>query len=215
MSLMGKACCGTNHSPQCDCLPSSLSIAIPAWSNGGYSYAGGTVIAYKCCWRYVDLNENAPYNHTVYRFTPIVVGTTTHNSCTTNVYFNYTIYIDQVGNTPRGNPCVGDHIVTLIYSKDDIYTSGCNLCVTPRTITALTACDGVSSNLLCSQVHFGIFSYWGTVRNCDNCLTAGWDNISNATNEFQFTLDNPCEIPSSLTATFPYLSANPFTFTIT
>ena len=214
---MGKACCGTNHSPQCDCLPSSLSIAIPAWSNGGYSYAGGTVIAYTCCWRYVDLNDYAPYNHTLYRFTPIIVGTTTHNSCTTNVYFNYTIYINQAGPTPSGAPCVAIHAVTLIYSKDDINTSGCNLCVTPRTITALTACDGVSSDLLCSQVTFGVGSFWGTARNCNNCepIAAGWSNISNATNTFNLTLNNPCEIPSSTTATFPYLSASPFTFTIT
>jgi len=208
---MGKACCGTNHSPQCDCLPSSLSISIPAWSNGGYSYAGGTNIAYKCCWRFVNVNQYAPYNHTVYRFTPIIVGTTTHNSCTTNVYFNYAIYIDQASSSPRGFPCNATHLVSLIYSYDDIYTSGCNLCRTPRTITALTACDGVSTNLLCGPLSaFSIGSFWGTTRDCNYCYGAWGYSV----NEPPLTLNNPCEIPSSVTATFSLLSANPITFTI-
>jgi len=149
MSLMnsrGGCCCCNNTAPNCDCLASSISVNIPAWSYGSYSCAAQTVIAYKCCFTFGS-------TYFVYRATAINIGTTLSNVylCTTFSLNTYFIFYILYSNTAAANFCkigIEASIVT-----EDSYNSGgtCFTCVnTPLVIDATTACYGMSTNNICS-----------------------------------------------------------------
>ena len=205
---MGKACCGTNHSPQCDCLPSSLSIGIPAWSYQGNSYAGGTVIAHKCCFNYDDGYAPPPYNYTLYRATPIIVGTiTTNNGCTSDIYFCMGIYFDAYS----GGPVCTAHFDFMIQYASKSLPNCIPLLSNIRNITALTACDGASSNNLCSYdntwMQSQAISWWGSIP----CPYSQGYTSSGGT----IYLTNPCVFPASVSNVGGSIFGTGLTFTIT
>ena len=213
MSLMGKVCCGTNHSAQCDCLPSSISINIPSWSHNGYTYAGGTVIAYKCCFYYYDVNNNPPYNFSAYRINPIIVGTITANGCTSDVYFTFTI-LQSAASSGTPGPC-NSYVESLLIYAIKSSATGCTPNVTIRNITALTACGGISNDNLCNfnnnylQGH--ILTWWGTINNCTPPLGISYTSSST----YPSQLPNPCALYSSLALPFTNIFGTTLTFTIT
>ena len=213
MSLMGKVCCGTNHSAQCDCLPSSLSIGVPAWTYLplNASYAGGTVIVYKCCFNYDDGNYAVPpYNYTLYRATPIIVGTITlNNNCTSDIYFCMSINLGAWSGDPV---CTALFVFKLIYAFRGGFPPDCTPDVSNiKTITALTACDGASSNNLCSYNNTWIQSQAASWWNSIPCpYTQAFSGTSSI-----IYLTNPCEFPASVSNVGSGLFGPDKTFTIT
>lgn len=206
---MGKVCCSATNSAQCDCLPSSISIAIPSWSYNGYSFTGQTLTAFKCCYYYYKANQNFHYYY-AYRISPVIVGTQINGVCTSNVYFYYVFY--QLPNDSQNTrpPCDVRQIAFITAAEK--FPPSCVGNVTVRNISALTACGGISTDNLCYTDDFSLLtslSAWGTIINCNSL---GY-NSTNQSDEFE--LPNPCELPSSIEVPFNYIFGTTLTFTIT
>lgn len=149
MSLMnsrGACCCCNNTAPNCNCLASSISVDIPAWSYGSYSCPAQTVIAYKCCFTFGD-------SYFVYRATAINIGTTLSNVylCSTFSLKTYFIFYILYANFAVSDFCK-INIQASIITENSYRSSGtCFTCVnTPLVINATTACYGMSTNNICS-----------------------------------------------------------------
>ena len=150
MSLMnsrGGCCCCNNTAPNCNCLASSVTVDIPAWSYGSYSCPAQTVIAYKCCFTF------GSQNYFVYRATPINIGTTVSNLSLCSTFFlnTYFAFFINYNNIPISNFCKISMKASIIQEGSFRSSGTCYTCVdTPLVIDATTACYGMSTNNLCS-----------------------------------------------------------------
>ena len=74
MSLMMSVCCcggggGCDTAPTCDCLATSISIAIPAWTYIAASCPAQTVVAHLCCFTDGGIDYQV-YQYTVPDYPP-------------------------------------------------------------------------------------------------------------------------------------------------
>ena len=102
MSLMMGACCCGGCNGTCECMPSSITISVPAFSyTSPYSpyevtsYAAQNVVLYLCCF----VNYYTGFTNFLYRSNGIASGTTTVSSFTKTKYSFFTAYNNIVGYT--------------------------------------------------------------------------------------------------------------------
>ena len=206
MSLMNAAgcccCIGT-----CACMPSSITITIPAWSTTSnmvfLSMPATTVIAYKCCFSYDGIARFT------YRFTSIYMGSYTDAGCTPAlaipVYFNFyiahNVYYSSYPN------CELEFNAGLFRSY---YSSPCVFCVdTPLVINATTVCDKCGTNEVCGRTNTYMEEFLNSFFANDSCTcaTAVYSEGSDGGN-LQFFPFN-CSLPSSIGFSF---NGDPLTF---
>lgn len=190
---MGKACCGTNHSAMCDCLPSTFLVNIPSYTHsGGYTLIAQSVLAYKCCYTY------QASKHIVFRINPINVGTAVNNNCNTPVFFNLSLFY----NILEGYTCqIGTTSFISYSAMVNATLPACNIYYTARSITAPTACGGISTDNLCGETNNLMQSgqagvnLWGSSLSCNAYI---FQNIivERQNQYFIDVLNNPCEIPT-------------------
>ena len=214
MSLMNAAgccCCITD----CDCLPTSISVSVSAYSSGGISWSAFTAVAYKCCY------TNSIYGSgQIYRLEAVPSGTT-YFSNFGNVT-NYLLLMINIGGVGAGNgsltPCD-----TWIQGVTDAYSqlssdATPHLCLVPRTFTSVNVCDGLGTDEWCSPPYepwTNASDTWfkpGNLTNCPNCTSQYITNFS-----FGFEYNNTpfkvsCSFPSSVFQIFH--NGNPI-FTVT
>ena len=194
MSLMGKCCCGCGT---CACMPSSITINIPAWSTTSnlvfVSMPATTVTAYKCCFSY----DGEP--RFVYRFTSIYMGSFTDNLCSpplTNVpiYFNcfigYNIFTS----------CNLEFSALLF--RTGFSGTPCVYCVdTPLVINATTVCDKCGTNEVCSRTNTYMQEFLNSFFANDSCTCASavYTDISDGGIQL---LPSNCSFPSSIGFSF-------------
>ena len=105
MSLMMAGCCCGGCNGTCECMPSSITISVPAFSstdpyNGDItSYAAQNVVLYLCCF----VNYYTGFTNFLYRSNGIASGTRTFASpfsgITKPMYSFFTAYNNIVGST--------------------------------------------------------------------------------------------------------------------
>lgn len=195
MSLMGKCCCCTGT---CACMPSSITITIPAWSTtsavGFLSMPATTVTAYKCCFSY------GGESRFVYRFTSIYMGSYTDSACTPTltipVYFNFFI-----GYNIFNTSCNLEFNAGLFHSS---YSgTPCVFCVnTPLVINATTVCDKCGTNEVCSRTNTYMENFLSSFFANDSC-TCSLPVYSEASDGGNLQLfPNNCSLPSSIGFSF-------------
>jgi len=217
MSLMnsrGACCCCNNTAPNCNCLASSISVDIPAWSIGSYSCSAQTVIAYKCCYTFQG------NNFIVYRATPILVGTTLSNVylCTTFSLDTYFVFFISYDDLVKTSYCKIQLQANIITQGNYRSSPNCFTCVdTPLVIDATTACYGISANNLCSFPNmFRTFEQpesW--FSHATNCAFIQYPNCSDLTqyesSNFKGITNTNCSKPNSFPVKF---GTTEFTMTI-
>lgn len=169
MAFKSGCCCCNNTAPNCNCLASSISVDIPAWSYGSYSCTAQTVIAYKCCYTYGDTIFT-------YRATAIHIGTTysTRFGCSTLNLNTYFVFFIKYSNASTANYCnifTQAFIVTEDSFREGNVPFNCYTCVnTPLVIDASTACYGINTNNLCNYANSFEqavpVSYFSIATNC-------------------------------------------------
>ena len=209
MSLMtafkSGCCCCNNVVPDCNCLASSISVIIPAWSYGSYSCPAQTVIAYKCCFTYGD-------DIFVYRATAINIGSTYSAipQCTTfalNTYFIFYIYYsNQINNCAIS---VEARIITEGSFHNINVSPYCFACLyNPLVIDATTACYGILTNNLCTFTNTFMTtnhredSWFSNATNCTPLIFACTDTGVELSTVVSAKSNSSCSKPNELEVNF-------------
>jgi len=224
-------CCSTCATPQtCGCLPSSLSIHIPAWSfsfdaaNGTGTTRGSpnistytlsctarTVVAYKCCYNY----QGYPWTYSsrpyiTYRINPISVGTVNvggiYETHTTNAYFCYAIAYGWTGSTPD--------YCNFVYTSQIEASNWCGtaFCLpNPRNDLASNPCGGITNDLLCTANDFHTGQLWVSffkppIFDCSLYYNSGV-GISYL-GEYHISTGAPCTAPTNTPVMIDGVSTN-------
>jgi hypothetical protein len=210
MHAAGCCCCTTD----CDCLPTSISVSVSAYSAGGISWSAFTAVAYKCCY------TNSIYGSgQIYRLEAVPSGLT-YISNFGNVT-NYLLLMISVGGIGAGQGSI-TNCDTWILGVTDAFSQLSSdptphLCLVPRTFTSVNVCDGLGTDEWCSPPYepwTNASDSWfkpGNLTNCPACTSQFITSFSNGFDSGNSGFKVNCSFPSSV---FQMLQNNNPIFTV-